>query len=289
MPKEKAMVTLVIGDRYSRNFKRFCYDNWQEYAQKHGYDLVVFDKPLDMSARAKKRSPSWQKCLILSQPSVRKYRQIAWIDSDILINSASAPCICEQVSTDKVGAVDAYATPSTELHHVSLKRLYEYWECNRVTYVDNLLPEQFYTNYGLDPTFNRVVQAGVLVASPSCHRDVFQRAYDGYENRRGAEWNYEMRPLSYELLKEDVVQWIDYRFNVGWALEMSLHYPYLLGRRGLPERILKRLNLASWHPKHKLRAKCATIAYLNCYFLHFAGCASEMGLVDTSAKSVFAI
>ncbi len=64
----KAIVTLAVGHAYSERFEQFCRKNWMEYAARHGYDIVVFKDPLDRSERVAKRSPAWQKCLVLSQP-----------------------------------------------------------------------------------------------------------------------------------------------------------------------------------------------------------------------------
>ncbi len=67
MKQSKALVTLAIGEKYLHHWKNFAQNNWQKYADKHGYDLICIDTPLDTSERAQARSPAWQKCLILSQ------------------------------------------------------------------------------------------------------------------------------------------------------------------------------------------------------------------------------
>ena len=75
---QKAIVTLVTGERYERNFRRHCYDNWKAYAERHGLDLVVVDELPDRSPRGLGRSPAWQKCLVLAGQSLRGYEQVAW-------------------------------------------------------------------------------------------------------------------------------------------------------------------------------------------------------------------
>jgi hypothetical protein len=90
----KAIVTLAIGERYLKMFERYCWKNWQVYADKYNYDLIVITDPLDNSERAKLRSPAWQKLLILSQDWSDKYEQIVWIDTDIIINNENAYDIC---------------------------------------------------------------------------------------------------------------------------------------------------------------------------------------------------
>ena len=112
MSNSKAIVTLAVGDDFAAQWERLCRANRQKYAERHGYDLICFKEPLDDSERAVRRSPSWQKCLILSQPSVARYERVVWMDADILINCVSAPCVVEGVAAEKVGAVDAWAIPS---------------------------------------------------------------------------------------------------------------------------------------------------------------------------------
>ena len=286
MRRSKAIVTLVMGQRYEAMFKAFCEGSWRRYSDKHGYDLLVFDRPLDGSERAARRSPSWQKCLVFGDPAVARYDQVVWIDSDVMINGA-APCICEDVPLESVGAVDAYGFPTPALYRHNLQRLYDYWAAAGIDYVDNLTPEKFYLNFGLSPAHDRVVQAGVMVASPALHRDVFKRAYDNHEDKGEAKWNYEMRPLSHELMNAGVVHWIDSRFNVLWPDQLAMHYPFLL-RSGptLFERIGRRLGLSF---PSGMRTRCATAAYHNAFFLHFAGSAWEMRYVDQSTRSVFDI
>lgn len=82
MKHSKAIVTLAIGNNFLERWKSLCQLNWQQYADKHGYALVCIDTPLDNSERAQQRSPSWQKCLILSQEFAQQYERVVWIDSE---------------------------------------------------------------------------------------------------------------------------------------------------------------------------------------------------------------
>lgn len=76
---KKAIVTLAIGDNYLDLWMNICKKNWTAYCERHGYDLIIFDRPLDISMRAQQRSPAWQKCLILGADAVRNYDRVVWI------------------------------------------------------------------------------------------------------------------------------------------------------------------------------------------------------------------
>ncbi len=294
MSNSKAMVTLAVGKSYADQWERLCRVNWQRYADRHGYDLICFKEPLDGSERGARRSPSWQKCLVLGQPSVQKYERVVWMDSDILVNWASAPCVAAGVAVEKVGAVDAWSIPTPELSEVALQRLYEHWgdTCLHVAHT----PREYYAIDGFDCDFEGVVQGGVLVLSPAHHTRTLEDIYFGYEETD--KGNYETRALSYELLKAGLVQWIDHRFNLVWLAYKSLYYPFLLSggqspsararsaSHGLAARFRRKFYPgAEGPPQERFERLCATTAFLDGFFLHFAGAVSEMSLVDVDASS----
>jgi hypothetical protein len=268
---KKALVTLTIGDKYVSQFKKYCQKLWETYCNIHGYDLIVFNQPLDSSERAKGRSPAWQKLLVLKQPEVINYEQVVWVDSDILIN-CNSPDICDSVSLKNIGAVDAYSLVSKNLYEQALSRLYSDWERAGVNFIRNLKPHEYHHLYGLPEHLDRVVQTGVLVISPQHHADIFQMVYDKYEERGSAEWNYEMRPLSYELQLNCEITWLDSRFNMIWPDYKNMFYEFLNKQTTL-ERVCNRLHLKCVSRRQR---DCANAAFSNNFFLHFAGTASEM-------------
>ncbi|MFD2515635.1 hypothetical protein ACFSRY_17305 [Pontibacter locisalis] len=284
----KAVVTLAIGEKYERMFEDYCKDNWQQYCDRFGYELIVITEPLDSSARANLRSPAWQKLLILSQDWSAEYDRVVWIDTDIVINNAYASDICEGVPIDKVGAVEAYSIPSREIHDITLERMYRYWDRENIKYLDNRTPKSYYTNRGLpENSLKEVVHTGVFVCSPKYHREIFEYVYNNYEDARGAEWNYEMPMLSFELVKANLVHWISPRFNFAVLYVAAAYYPDdLLGfekpqnkaetsarSRSLLEKILhmareqKPINILE-----EREVKCLKNIYELSVFMHFAGC-----------------
>jgi hypothetical protein len=288
MNNDKAIVTLALGDNYLKQWEKSCKSNWSAYADRHGYDLICIDQPLDNSDRAKGRSPAWQKCLVLSQDFSRQYERIVWVDSDILINPVNAPCIVQSVPTEKIGATGAYSSPTPELYSQILKRQYEYYEYCGDNPVINHTPKDFYSVWGLLPKFDEVVHTGVLVLTPKYHREILEKTYYEYEEKGNASWNYEMRPLSWEILESNSIHWIDHRFNLIWLDYVCLYYPFLLEKssnkivRKLHKLIFKNIKFL---PSVQLKQFCANVAYLNSYFLHFAGSASDMAFVNPSIAS----
>jgi len=286
MGNRKAIVTLAIGEKYLNEWKRVCAANWQKYADKHGYDIICIDKPLDDSKRAQGRSPAWQKCLILSQDYAARYERIVWLDSDILINHQTAPCIAAGVPPEKVGAVSAYWLSAPEVTRLVIDRMYKYW--NLMAQDREYTVCDYYQNGGLPVEFDWVVRTGVLVLSPAHHRHLFEKVYYEYE-RTDINKDGEMPCLSYELLKADCVQWIDPRFDPVWLILKAYHYPFLLQPRiffkaegsALSARIKRKLTARlDNYIRRFITKRCASTAFANNYFLHFQRDAAEMLLID---------
>jgi|SRR5579859_82381 len=275
-----ALVTLVEGARYQRRFQRYCYPNWAAYASRYGLDIVVLDKALDTSPRARSRSSSWQKCLAVTDARVQKYDQIVWIDSDIVINAQRAPNIFDFFKAEEIAAVKDFDYPTREQFRATLESLYRNWDKAGMHYISNLTPEEFYTAFPL-PSHSEVVHCGVIGLSPAKHAHIFRTAYDKYEDKGQPEWNYEMRPLSHEILSSSPVTWLDHRFNLILGYVLSAAYPYVMDHSGsLLERVKTRLGMPSTRKK-KLKAVLPEILE-NAFFLHFAGVQSDMELLNNN-------
>lgn len=276
--KRNALVTLVTGNQFRATFAAWFHAGWKRYCEMHGLDLIVIDRVLDDSSRAAQRSAAWQKCLVCQHSAVKQYDQVAWVDADIRIRP-SAPNIFTGVPHEMIGAVDDYATPSAEEHEMVLRRVYQEWDKRDVKYVNNVTAHDFYKNFGLGG-FDSVVQTGVLVFSPRLHPDIFQRTYDDYEDKGDSSWNYEMRPLSYEIMKTGLVRWISPKFNMPWSIYQQLFYPFL----GDHSRIRALLHRVFGTRRGSLRRKCVQSAFLNNYWLHFAGRSSDFVLLHPNAE-----
>lgn len=283
MSNRKAIVTIAVGDAYLRLWRGKCQKGWQKYADKYDYDVICIETPLDDSERARQRSASWQKCLIFGHEDIEKYERVVWVDADIVINFENAPCIAAAVPIEKVGAVNAWAMPTPELAQVALDRLYDYWgeSCT----IRDRTAQDYYASYGIAADFDQVVQAGVLVFSPPHHRRLLEKVYFDYEET--GKGNFEMRPLSYELIKADYVHWLDHRFNLVWLVYKVLYYPFLLEEPRLENRIFAKIKQKLFSISHELSRSelnklCVAAAFKNSFFLHFAGNLKDIELIHDS-------
>lgn len=263
MRRSRAIVTLTLGESIRHYWECYCRANWEHYAARHDAEVIVFRAPLDDSVRAQARQASWQKLLVLGQAPVRAYEQVVWMDADILIHPQAA-WVGETVPAEQVGATDEYAYPTPDLNAIALSQLCALWEKFGISFERNGTAREFYTVAGFDPSFDRAVQAGVMVVSPRHHREIFESVYYGYEQRQDLNaLRTEMRPLSYELVRQNLVTWLDPRWNASWVIEEILNYPFLF--------------LDTNHP---LLARCTTHALSQNFFLHFAGTPEMLANVD---------
>jgi len=252
-----AIVTLAIGDTYLERWRRLCEPGWRAYAEKCGYDLLVIDQPLDVTARAAARSPSWQKCLVLQSSITGRYGRVVWIDADILINAA-APPITEGVPIEAIGITDEHTYPTPELRLRIINHLTHAWMevdpkvgRNWETFLD---PAAWHALAGLPRRGRYMIQPGVMVLSPRHHHELLEYIYYRYEDQGGDQMNYEMRPFSFEVQERNLQHWIDARFNALVSM--------LIWKRQME---LNRLITAE---------ECSSLLaweYRQNYFLHFAG------------------
>jgi hypothetical protein len=259
----KCLATLAVGDKHRQVFARVR-PTWEAYCEKHGYDLVVFDRLLD---EADARSPAWQKLLILDQPHTRDAERVVWLDCDIALNVQKAPDIAAGVPASKVGAVARHASVPPAWDKVMAAGVPDMsqalaWKAGQ--------PEpalqssaDYYAAYGLTDV-GEMVNTGALVLSPAHHRELFARLYRLPGDPDPLN-QYEQPHLSHELVSSGLLHPIDRRFNRLWFDEMCALYPFLLYQD--PQD-------AGWESLVHL---CVQAAYTNCYALHFAGCVQFLG------------
>ncbi len=263
----KAIVTIALGKRFIKMTRNYCQENWEAYAEKHGYDVIFIEDPLDTSERARKRSASWQKLLVCSQDRLQKYERIVWVDADVLINP-NAPDIAEGVPLEKIGAVNEREQPTKDEHLKAIRRMYRVWGVQGLEFNESYAVPEYYKEYGIECDLQDIVQCGIMVWSPKHHAEFLKWVYDNYEDNDN-RLNYEMRPTSYEILKNNLVHWLDPRFNKLMHLEKAAYYPLLLGKNLLP----------GFH-KNAIRKATINTIFFNNYFLHFIGCVKEMKFIE---------
>lgn len=275
---ERCLVTLVLGEFHQDHFERYFRPGWQRYCERHGIDLLAIDEPLDQSARARTRSPAWQKCLILSDARVRRYQRVAWIDADILIHP-KAPDVFDHVRPGLVGAVDAWDT-ALGLDPDETRRHLQAALARRgiASHIDRT-PQAYHLDWGLPSGHARVVQTGLLILEPAAHEDALLHAY---EHAPTTEYHYEMPPLSHEIQARHEVDWLDNRFNLPWLDQLYGRVPGLLDMMpGMTERLLMWASRGRYASRMEriIRSILREVSDQS-WFLHFAGSIRDVRYLD---------
>jgi hypothetical protein len=161
-------------------------------------------------------------------------------------------------------------------------RLFETWGIT-----DEKNERGTYAKYGIRIQFDRIVQDGIMILSPSHQRSILEKVYNECEEKGFGEMPW----LSYELLKAYCVQWLDPPFSTVGSVHKALYYPFLRHKPHTKPSFFNRVKgklLSKGRPGwlvDRWASECATTALIDTFFLYCAGTAVEMRLVDLESTS----
>jgi hypothetical protein len=225
----KALVLMSIGfDLQTCKYAKFL-PSTLKWAEKHGYDIIVIDEPLDKTIPLIPRAIYMQKLLICSQEWSRKYKYIVWKDLDILFNE-HAPDICDGIPDGKIGAVNERMLAYKHDWRTIVQKRYG-WE---------LTGKEYYAKNHINAPFDDHFQAGLMVFQPEHHRVFLEGVYKKWIDiviQDEAIQHGDQPIISFEAISKDLVHWMDERWNMVWPLWKALMYPFLADRELIREAI----------------------------------------------------
>ena len=207
---ETLLVTVVIGDEYHERYKTLFFENHKGYASKCGYDMTVVTDFLDKNNQHSCYI-SLQKSLVCSQKFSQKYKNIIYVDADILFNIKMATPLHLLVESQKVYIANEYTQPSPNIR-LDIQRIYN-WEKTATEY---------YALAGLDLKTNAVLNTGVMIFNPKIHRYVLEKIYaealkTGFNHPRG--FHFEQAMIGYGFQKNDCWEPLPNLWNAIWMLQ----------------------------------------------------------------------
>ena len=216
------LVTLAIGEQEISDYHQYFRTSQLNYAKKYSYDYKVITQPIDKSRSEAMIGDQnlfniMQKCLICEDESTLDYDFIIYIDPDVFIN-INSPSIHDYYQFgDKVGAVDEWSQPSFD-QKVFVHEFYEL----PYRYPHEYLSREGFTEVGHLAT--KVMNSGVLVFQPRKHRAHMRNYYElALKNIHvGKTMNYEQASLSHYLSRNDLLFWMDHKFNAIWNHTFSV-------------------------------------------------------------------
>jgi hypothetical protein len=257
---ERAIVTIVIGDDYQYVWRVLSQDSWEKYGKKFGYDIIVIKEALDSSERARGRSPAWQKLLILNQEWSCSYKNIVWIDADIIISDTAFDIGLSVRNSDYVGAASHEQLSKVEqliYFEIALKLKFDPALSSPQKALESMSDREF-ADFGIERNGLSEFNTGVLVLNPRTHNELFLRVYNNY-NDTGLR--FEQIPLSYELQMANCIQFVSARFN--WNMHAVIATSHF--------KVMDKVNFIEFL-KHELK---------KVYFLHFPG---SMAMLKTLSR-----
>ena len=253
-----AIVTMCIGDEYTRIWEAMCQPGWERYCAVHNFDLIVVTDHLDNSERAHSRSPAWEKLLVLVQPWAQHYERIVWVDADIVISRYAPDILQSAPDPEKIGITFSYMSDVEK--HVYIERLY-----NCVIPPQHagwrLHDQSIFKSIGA-PLDCQMFNTGVMALSPRHHADLLRGIYDKDYNSRV----YEQPFLSAEISTRGIAQLISPRFNWSAHEILMMNFPEVPADPVTPK-LLEQL-IFVFHNEMK-----------KAYFMHFCGSMPFMSLL----------
>lgn len=211
---KKVLVTFAIGGRHKTAFNTYFRKSVEAYAAKYNYDFICIETPLHAyTAPTRANGILMQKLLITCQPWSADYDYIVWLDSDIYITPHAEDIITACKNTTKVCAINQAAHPNRR------QRL-----LNQITRGYEQTSKQWYKDRGIDTELDDVLQSGVMVFQPKHHASLCQEIYDRtiknpHYSRHGEDQPF----ISYELLKQDQVDFISWEYNTIWTQHYNIY------------------------------------------------------------------
>ena len=234
---KKALVTISFGhDKHI--YDSVFLPSMKAYAKKYNYDFICIDKPFDSSITNSVMGFRMQKLLVCSQIWSSDYDFIVCMDADIIINVDQAPDIIQGIPEGKIGAVCERKLYKLEFS----KKVWQRWRPD--------LPQtgqEYYRKYGYPDEYENQFNSGVMVYQPKHHANFLLDLYNKNIQRivHSKEPNDgDQDILSYHVQKNNLIHWLDDRWNMVWVLYKILFYPFLNMRDHKP---LLRMALNNMH------------------------------------------
>ena len=255
------LATIAIGEQYLQPFMKYAYHTWEMYCHRHDLGLILFDDHLIAKSDPNWKNPYWQKFLIGEALNSATFRtnNVCCLDTDILI-SPIAPNIFANRNESKVGLISKRKNLPLE-HQQYLRRM----AFLRNRFYDSNYPldsslfislNDLYTEVGIDVQPDDAC-SGVFVYNCLTHGPLLADYYRSFgQNIMEQDNGGEQRFLNHFVQSQNLVEWLDYRFQALWTYEISSKYPFL-------------------YSEHKdnwpLIKSCIEASLFSNYFLHFAG------------------
>lgn len=253
--KVDAIVTHAIGGSYLDDWERYSLPTWLEYSKKHDLGLFVINEVVESD----EKKLYWQKLLLGKHFKKYQYKNICYLDTDIVINPA-APNIFDKYDSEKIAIISQKKNLPFNLDETLRRLAFFRHNCYSKKYpLDSSLfmsTHDVYRYHNLDPQ-DDFACTGVFIFNVDNHSTLLENWFHEYdENVISIDGGGEEVFLNYKILSNKLEQWLDYKWQALWIYEMPWCHSHLyLENKREPKDIVP----------------CIETSLFNNYFLHFAG------------------
>jgi hypothetical protein len=210
-----AIVVFVIGEQYVNTFNNFFKFNLENYCKKYNYDLIILNELIQKEDNIDKKKFFWQRLLIPFK--YQEYDYVISLDSDIYINYNAPPLPLDEIPLGKVGAVNErkYLENYEWRENVQKKQKW-----NDTTGIE------WYALSGDIKNYNDHINGGLVIYQPKYHAEIFKNLYVNNIKNYLKYHQDDQSILSSYLIDNNMIYWLDQRFNRVWFFWKEIMYPF---------------------------------------------------------------
>lgn len=208
-----AIIIFVIGENYIKKFNESFKSSVESYCQKYNYELIILSSLIKNEEHMDKKKFYWQRLLIPNK--FKDYDFVVSLDSDIFINSNASPLPFHEIPEGKVAAVN-------ERKYLGN---YELREEIQIRMGWEKTGKEWYALSGENKEYNDHINGGLVIYQPKYHGDMFEQLYNNNISNYMKYHQDDQSVLSSYLIDNDLIYWLDERFNRIWFFWREIFYP----------------------------------------------------------------
>ena len=208
-----AIVVFVIGDKYINSFNKIFKKPLENYCNKYNYKLFVLNNYIKPEINMDKKKFFWQRLLIPNK--YKEYDFVVTIDSDIFINPLAPPFPFDEIPIGKVAAIN-------ERKYLGN---YEWREKIQEKNKWEKTGKDWYALSGEIKNYNDHINGGLVIYQPKYHADNLLKLYDTNIKNYMKYHQDDQSLLSSYLIDNNLIYWLDERYNRIWYFWKELMYP----------------------------------------------------------------
>jgi hypothetical protein len=208
-----AFVIFLIGDKYVNNFNNIFKKNIEEYCKKYDYDLIILNQLIKNELEMDVKKFYWQRLLIPNK--FKNYDFVVSLDSDIYININSPELPFNNIPIGKVAAINERKYFGN----------YEWRENIQIKHNWEKTGKDWYALSGEIKSYNDHINGGLVIYQPLYHGELFEKLYNENINNYMKYHQDDQSFLSSYLIDNDIIYWLDERYNRIWSFWKEIFYP----------------------------------------------------------------